>query len=194
MDRYVISHVHSEADPVHAMLERKNLWSLVIDSDTRHQGLGMRQRKARADMGFEVSQKADRPCETTESSTKLRTKVLAARKKRKDMLAHWRTPEEIDNQLCNKNIQSPVSLCGPRGQIDSCGADSHQRIQNAPDNRKKESWRRQRRLWDARAENLHAILWQPTREGANGFCQKDPQCIRFPCFRFHWQSPWDRIW
>ena len=61
---------------------------MVTDSDTRHRGSGMRQRKARADMGFGVSQKADRPCETTESSIKLRTKVLAARKKRKDMLAH----------------------------------------------------------------------------------------------------------
>lgn len=48
----------------------------------------MRQRKARADMEFGASQKADLPCETTESSIKLRTKVLAARKKRKDMLAH----------------------------------------------------------------------------------------------------------
>ena len=35
------------------------------------------------------------------------------------------TPEEIDNQLCYINVQSPVSLCGLRGQIDSCGADSH---------------------------------------------------------------------
>ena len=61
---------------------------MVTDSDTRHRGSGMRQRKARADMGFEVSQKTDRPCETTESSIKLRTKVLAARKKRKDILAH----------------------------------------------------------------------------------------------------------
>ena len=48
----------------------------------------MRQRKARADMGFEVLQKADRPCETTESSIRLRSKVLAARKKQKEMLAH----------------------------------------------------------------------------------------------------------
>ena len=62
--------------------------SLVTDSDTRHRGLGMRQRKARADMGFEVLQKADRPCETTESSIRLRSKVLAARKKQKEMLAH----------------------------------------------------------------------------------------------------------
>lgn len=48
----------------------------------------MRQRKARADMGFEVSQQADLPCKTTESSIKLRTKVLAARKKQKEMLVH----------------------------------------------------------------------------------------------------------
>ena len=61
---------------------------MVIDSDTRHRGSGMRQRKARADMGFEVSQKADRPCETTESSIRLRSKVLAARKKQKEMLVH----------------------------------------------------------------------------------------------------------
>lgn len=97
MDCCVISHVHSQADPVHAMLERKNLWSLVIDSDTRHRGLGMRQRKARADMGFGASQKADLPCETTESSIKLRTKVLAARKKRKDMLARWRKSDSRRN-------------------------------------------------------------------------------------------------
>ena len=48
----------------------------------------MRQRKARADMGFGASQKADLPCETTESSIKLRTKVLEARKKQKEMLVH----------------------------------------------------------------------------------------------------------
>lgn len=71
--------------------------SQIIDSDTRHRGSGMRQRKARADMGFEVSQKADLPCETTESSIKLRTKVLAARKKRKDMLAHWRKSDSKRN-------------------------------------------------------------------------------------------------
>ena len=87
----------------------------------------MRQRKARADMGFGVSQKADRPCETTESSIKLRTKVLAARKSEKICLRieENQTPEEIDNQLCYINVQSPVSLCGLRGSIDSCGADSH---------------------------------------------------------------------
>lgn len=61
---------------------------MVTDSNTRHRGSGMRQRKARADMGFEVSQKADRPCETTESSIRLRSKVLAARKKQKEMLVH----------------------------------------------------------------------------------------------------------
>lgn len=61
---------------------------MVTDSDTRHRGSGMRQRKARADMGFEVSQKADQPCETTESSIRLRSKVLAARKKQIEMLAH----------------------------------------------------------------------------------------------------------
>ena len=70
---------------------------MVTDSDTRHRGSGMRQRKARADMGFGVSQKADRPCETTESSIKLRTKVLAARKKRKDILAHWRKSDSRRN-------------------------------------------------------------------------------------------------
>lgn len=61
---------------------------MVTDSNTRHRGLGMRQRKARADMGFGVSQQADRPCETTESSKRLRSKVLAARKKQKEMLVH----------------------------------------------------------------------------------------------------------
>ena len=87
MEFCVISHVYNETDGFHAMLAKCFL-SQIIDSDTRHRGSDMRQRKARADMGFGVSQKADRPCETTESSIKLRTKVLAARKKRKDMLAH----------------------------------------------------------------------------------------------------------
>ena len=61
---------------------------MVTDSDTRHRGSGMRQRKARVDIGFEALPKADRPCETTESSIKLRTKVLEARKKQKEMLVH----------------------------------------------------------------------------------------------------------
>lgn len=67
---------------------RRDLRSMVTDSDTRHRGSGMRQRKARADMGFEVLQQADLPCKTKESSIRLRSKVLAARKKRKDMLVY----------------------------------------------------------------------------------------------------------
>lgn len=59
MDRCVISHIHSEADHFHAMLEKRDLRSMVTDSDTRRRGLGMRQRKARVDMGFGVSQQAD---------------------------------------------------------------------------------------------------------------------------------------
>ena len=61
---------------------------MVTDSDTRHRGSGMRQRKARVDIGFEALPKADRPCETTESSKRPGPKVLAARKKQKEMLAH----------------------------------------------------------------------------------------------------------
>ena len=61
---------------------------MVTDSDTRHRGSGMRQRKARADMGFEALQKADQPCEKTESSIRLRTKVLADKKTQKQKIGH----------------------------------------------------------------------------------------------------------
>ena len=57
----------------------------------------MRQRKARVDIGFEALPKADRPCETTESSKRPGPKVLAARKKWKGMLAHWRKSDSRRN-------------------------------------------------------------------------------------------------
>ena len=43
-----------------------------------------------------------------------------------------RTPEEIDDQLCNEQIHAAAALGGSRCQADSGGTDTHQRIEKGP--------------------------------------------------------------
>ena len=78
------------------------------------------------------------------------------------------TPEEIHHQLGNEEIQSPASLLGRRGKIDSCCPNAHQCIQYRPDDGKCPAGRRQWRLNNGLRINIGAFSGKPSGEGTYG--------------------------
>ena len=78
------------------------------------------------------------------------------------------TPEEIDNQLKDIQIESLSARRGGRGQPDPCRADAHEGVQNGPYHRKYPVRRRQGRFGYGGAEVGHAAPGQPAGEDTHG--------------------------
>lgn len=79
----------------------------------------MRQRKARADMGFGASQKADLPCETTESSIKLRTNVASLKEELEEILEQLPVDEDTSKRKLQEVAAAMYEAIDP-GEYESC--------------------------------------------------------------------------
>lgn len=95
------------------------------------------------------------------------------------------TPEEIDNELCDEQIDSRIFRIAVRCQPDPGCADAHKGVQNSPNNGKQDRRRRQRRLSHGFTVVAHSFPAEPTGQPADCFRKKDPKCVRFPCFFHH---------
>ena len=66
-------------------------------------------------------------------------------------------PKKVNYKLCNVKIDTFTPLGGLCRQVDSCCAESHKCIQNAPYDREENGRRCQRRLYDCCTIYIHTV-------------------------------------